>query len=91
MISPVFFYNLLLNIIGAAQYFTQVYVIAGPLGNPDHETFVYNLNLYNEAWTYSRMGHGCALAWLMFVIILGVSVAMFRTSARWVFYAGGDR
>lgn len=91
MISPVFFYNLLLNIIGAAQYFTQVYVIAGPLGNPDHQTFVYNLNLYNEAWTYSRMGHGCALAWLMFVIILGVSVIMFRTSARWVFYAGGER
>lgn len=91
MISPVFFYNLLLNIIGAAQYFTQVYVIAGPLGNPDHQTFVYNLNLYNEAWTYNRMGHGCALAWLMFVIILGVSLVMFRTSARWVFYAGGER
>ena len=91
MISPVFFYNLLLNIIGAAQYFTQVYVIAGPLGNPDHQTFVYNLNLYNEAWTYNRMGHGCALAWLMFVIILGVSLLMFRTSARWVFYAGGER
>ncbi len=91
MISPVFFYNLLLNIIGTAQFFTQVYVIAGPLGNPDHQTFVYNLNLYNEAWTYSRMGHGCALAWLMFVIILGVSVIMFRTSARWVFYAGGER
>jgi multiple sugar transport system permease protein len=91
MISPVFFYNLLLNIIGAAQYFTQVYVIAGPLGNPDHQTFVYNLNLYNEAWTYNHMGYGCALAWLMFVIILGISVALFRTSARWVFYAGGDR
>ncbi len=91
MISPVFFYNLLLNIIGTAQFFTQVYVIAGPLGNPDHETFVYNLNLYNEAWTYSQMGHGCALAWLMFVIILGVSVVLFRTSARWVFYAGGER
>jgi multiple sugar transport system permease protein len=91
MISPVFFYNLLLNIIGTAQYFTQVYVLAGPLGNPDHQTFVYNLNLYNEAWTYSRMGHGCALAWLMFVIILGVSIVMFRTSARWVFYAGGER
>jgi multiple sugar transport system permease protein len=91
MISPVFFYNLLLNIIGTAQYFVQVYVLAGPLGNPDHQTYVYNLNLYNTAWGSNQMGRGCALAWFMFVIVLIVSLLMFRTSARWVFYAGGER
>jgi multiple sugar transport system permease protein len=91
MISPVFFYNLLLNVIGTAQYFVQVYVLAGPLGNPDHQTYVYNLNLYNVAWNYNMMGRGCALAWFMFVIVLGISIAMFRTSARWVFYAGAER
>lgn len=91
MISPVFFYNLLLAIIGAGQYFTQVYVISGQQGNPDKQTFVYNINLYDQAWQYNQMGKGCALAWLMFVIILGVALVMFRTSARWVFYAGGDR
>jgi multiple sugar transport system permease protein len=91
MISPVFFYNLLLNIIGTAQYFTQVYVLAGPLGNPDHATYVYNLNLYNVAWRDNQMGRGCALAWFMFVIVLGASVVLFRTSARWVFYAGADK
>jgi multiple sugar transport system permease protein len=91
MISPVFFYNLLLLIIGTAQYFTVVYVLAGPLGNPDHQTYVYNLNLYNTAWGSNEMGRGCALAWFMFLIVLAVSVIMFRTSARWVFYAGADR
>lgn len=91
MISPVFFYNLLLNVIGTAQYFTQVYVLAGPLGNPDHATYVYNLNLYNTAWRDNQMGRGCALAWVMFAVVLLISIVMFRTSARWVFYAGAER
>ena len=91
MISPVFFYNLLLNVIGTAQYFTIVYVLAGPTGNPDQTTLVYNLNLYNTAWGSNQMGRGCALAWFMFVIVLGISLVMFRTSAKWVFYAGAER
>lgn len=91
MISPVFFYNLLISIIGAAQYFTQPYVISGPLGNPGGQMYVYNINLYNEAWNFNAMGHGAALAWLMFVVVLAAAVLLFRTSARWVFYAGGER
>jgi multiple sugar transport system permease protein len=65
--------------------------LAGPTGNPDQETLVYNLNLYNTAWGSNQMGRGCALAWFMFVIVLGISVVMFRTSAKWVFYAGAER
>jgi multiple sugar transport system permease protein len=101
MISPVFFYNLLLNIIGYAQYFTQAIAVsagagvsggAASSGNPGGETLVYNLNLYNVAWgNQNNMGEGCALAWLMFVVVLGVSIVLFRTSARWVFYAGAER
>lgn len=101
MISPVFFYNLLLNIIGYAQYFTQAMAVSAgagvaggqaTAGNPGGETLVYNLNLYNVAWgVQNNMGRGCALAWLMFVVVLGVAVVLFRTSARWVFYAGAER
>jgi multiple sugar transport system permease protein len=92
MISPVFFYNLLLNTIGTFQYFTQAYVLGGGvLGNPDHETYFYNLGLYNQAWMNNLMGRGCALAWVMFFVVLIISIVMFRTSARWVFYAGADR
>ena len=96
MISPVFFYNLLLCIIGYAQYFTQAIAISSGssvgaagnanAGNPGGETLVYNLNLYNVAWMQNQMGKGCALAWLMFVVVV-----LFRTSARWVFYAGAER
>jgi multiple sugar transport system permease protein len=92
MISPVFFYNLLLNTIGTFQYFTQAYVLgAGATGKPDHELYFYNIGLYNQAWSYSMMGRGCALAWFLFAIILIISVVMFRTSAKWVFYAGAER
>lgn len=101
MISPVFFYNLLLNIIGYAQYFTQAIAVSAgagvaggqaSAGNPGGETLVYNLHLYNVAWAnQSNMGQGCALAWFMFVIVLGISLVLFRTSARWVFYAGAER
>ncbi len=91
MISPVFFYNLLLAVIGASQYFVQPYVISGCLGNPGNQTYVYNINLYCQAWKYQRMGFGTTLAWLMFAIVLVASVLLFRTSARWVFYAGENR
>jgi multiple sugar transport system permease protein len=92
MISPVFFYNLLLGTIGAFQYFTQAYVMgSGPTGNPDHETLFYNINLYNQSWSNNLMGRGCALAWFMFAGVLLISVVMFRTSAKWVFYAGAER
>jgi multiple sugar transport system permease protein len=92
MISPVFFYNLLLNTIGTFQYFTQAYVLAaGVPGRPDHETYFYNIGMYQQAWAYNLMGRGCALAWFLFAIVLIISAVMFRTSAKWVFYAGAER
>ena len=92
MISPVLFYNILISIIGVSQYFTQAYVI-DPLGrgNPGGSTFFYNMNLYKEGWTYNNMGYASALAWLMMVIVVVAALVLFRTSARWVFYAGGER
>jgi multiple sugar transport system permease protein len=92
MISPVLFYNILISIIGVSQYFTQAYVL-DPTGNgrPGGSTFFFNLNLYKEGWTYNNMGYASALAWVMLLIVVAAALALFRTSARWVFYAGGDR
>jgi multiple sugar transport system permease protein len=92
MISPVLFYNILISIIGVSQYFTQAYVI-DPLGrgNPGGSTFFYNMNLYKEGWSYNNMGYASALAWLMMIIVVVAALVLFRTSARWVFYAGGER
>ena len=92
MLSPVLFYNILISIIGVSQYFTQAYVLdPGGTGNPGGSTFFFNLNLYKEGWSYNQMGYASALAWLMMAIVVAAALVLFRTSARWVFYAGGDR
>jgi multiple sugar transport system permease protein len=92
MISPVLFYNLLISFIGVSQYFTQAYVI-DPTGNgnPAGETLFYTMNVYTEGWKYDHMGYASALAWVMLVMVLTASIALFRTSGRWVFYSGEHR
>lgn len=92
MISPVLFYNILISIIGVSQYFTQAYVLdPGGNGLPGGSTLFYNMNLYKEGWSYNEMGYASALAWLMMLVVVVAALLLFRTSARWVFYAGGDR
>ena len=92
MISPVLFYNILISIIGVSQYFTQAYVI-DPAGNgrPGGSTLFFNMNLYKEGWSYNNMGYASALAWLMLIVVVIAALVLFRTSARWVFYAGSER
>jgi multiple sugar transport system permease protein len=92
MISPVLFYNILISIIGVSQYFTPAYVLdPGGNGLPGGSTFFYNMYLYKEGWSYNEMGFASALAWVMMFVVVIATVLLFRTSARWVFYAGGDR
>jgi multiple sugar transport system permease protein len=90
MISPVLFYNLIIALIGAFQYFTQAYVVSNGRGDPDRATLFFNLHLYREAFGFFDMGYASALAWLLFVIVLGLTVILFRTAGSWVF-AGGER
>ena len=84
MISPVLFYNLIIALIATFQYFTQAYVISEGRGDPDRETLFYNLNLYREAFNFFNMGYASALAWLLFVIVLAMTVILFRTAGSWV-------
>jgi multiple sugar transport system permease protein len=90
MISPVIFYNLIIGLIGTFQYFTQAYVLTNGRGDPDNATLFFNLNLYREGWRYYDMGYAATLAWLLFVIVLGLTLLLFRTRGRWV-YEGGAR
>jgi ABC-type sugar transport system permease subunit len=89
MISPVLFYNLIIALIATFQYFTQAYVITNGRGDPDRATLFFNLNLYREGFSFFHMGYASALAWLLFVIVLGLTVILFRTAGRWV-YEGGQ-
>jgi ABC-type sugar transport system permease subunit len=90
MISPVLFYNLIIILIGTFQYFTQAFVITNGRGDPDRATLFFNLNLYREAFQFYNMGYASALAWLLFVIVLGLTILLFRTAGSWV-YEGADR
>jgi ABC-type sugar transport system permease subunit len=88
MVSPVLFYNLVIALIGTFQYFTQAYVLTNGRGDPDNATLFFNLNLYREGWRYYDMGYAATLAWLLFAIVLGLTVILFRTRSRWVYEAG---
>ena len=86
LITPVLFYNLVIGIISTFQIFTSVYVMTG--GGPVESTLFYNLYLYNNAFRYQRMGYASALAWVLFLIVLGLTMLVFRSSAMWVYYEG---
>ncbi|HXG41084.1 MAG TPA: sugar ABC transporter permease [Candidatus Limnocylindrales bacterium] len=91
LLSPVVLYNLLIGLILSFQYFTKAYVLTNGTGDPDDATLFYNLNLYREAFTYNQMGYGAALAWVLFVIVLGLTILLFASARRWVYYAGETR
>jgi multiple sugar transport system permease protein len=89
MVTPVIFYNLVLMLIGAFQYFDLAYVLKSGTGGPADATLFYNLNLYKNAFEYNLMGYGSALAWILFVIVLVLTVLLFGSQRYWVYYAGG--
>ncbi|HVO41212.1 MAG TPA: sugar ABC transporter permease [Aggregatilineales bacterium] len=91
MITPVILYDLVLGLIGTFQYFIIPYVLTNGQGTPNKAAFFYNLNLYKTAFAFGHMGYASALAWILFLIVILITVLVFRTSGSWVFYAGGKR
>jgi multiple sugar transport system permease protein len=89
MMSPVIFFNLLLGLIGALQTFTQGYIITN--GGPQNSTLFYALYLYRRAFTDFKMGYAAALAWVLFAIVLVLSVLVFRYLGRQVYYEDEGR
>jgi multiple sugar transport system permease protein len=88
MLSPTIFFNLVMAIITSFQVFTNVYVMTR--GGPANATLVYMLYLYNQAFRYIQVGYASALAWILFVIILLITLIQFRASG-WVYYEGGSK
>ncbi len=87
MMTPTIFFNLCTTLIGSFQVFSEAYIMTN--GGPDNASLFYVFYLYREAFTYSRMGSACAIAWVLFLIILAVTVLVFKSSDKWVFYEGG--
>jgi multiple sugar transport system permease protein len=90
MLSPVLFFNLVLETIHALQAFTQAFVVSGGRGGPADATLFYTLYLYERGFTEFRMGYASAMAWVLLVAIALITAALFRTSRYWVFY-GDER
>lgn len=86
MLSPLVFFNLVMGIIGSFQVFTQAFVMTGR--GPDNATLFYVLNLYYQAFESHNMGYASAMAWVLFVIILGFTLIVFRASKNLVYYEG---
>jgi multiple sugar transport system permease protein len=84
MLTPVIFFNLVMAMIGAFQYFTQAYVMTQ--GGPLDSTRFYALHLFFEAFQYLKMGYASALAWVLFLLVVGVTALLFRSQHRWVHY-----
>lgn len=90
MISPVIFYNLILSVIGLLQFFVVPYVLTRGTGNPNGAAYFFNMHLYRTAFLFQDMGYGATMAWFIFLIAIGLTIILFATSRRWVYYAGGE-
>lgn len=86
MITPVVLFNLILQLIGAFQAFTQAFVVSGGTGGPANSTLFYTLYLYQRAFVGFEMGYASALAWMLFVTIAIVTGINFWLSKYWVHY-----
>jgi multiple sugar transport system permease protein len=89
MLTPTIFFNLVLSIISTFQTFTSAFVATD--GGPLDSTLFYVLYLFRQAFQFFNMGYASALAWVLFVIILVLTLLIVRSSDRWVYYEGAER
>jgi multiple sugar transport system permease protein len=91
MLSPVLFFNLLLETIGAFQVFSSAFIISGGTGGPADSTLFYTFYLYIKGFTEFRMGYASAMAWVLVLVVGIITAVLFRTSRAWVHYTGDVR
>jgi len=87
LLTPIIFFNLVLQVIAAFQSFTQAFVVSGGTGGPVDSTLFYTLYLYQRGFASLQMGYASAMAWLLLTIIAVLTAANFFFSKNWVFYS----
>ncbi|MEK5143923.1 carbohydrate ABC transporter permease [Paenibacillus sp. FSL M7-0134] len=87
--TPTIFFNLVMSLISTFQAFNQAYVMTN--GGPNNSTLFYVFYLWRTAFTETKIGYASALAWILFFVILVLTVLIFSTSKKWVHYEGGER
>jgi multiple sugar transport system permease protein len=89
MLSPAIFFTLVLGAITSLQVFTEAYVMTR--GGPGNATMFYALYLYFAAFEFREMGYASAMAWVLFAITMTMTLFIFSTVRRWVYYEGEGR
>jgi multiple sugar transport system permease protein len=89
-LSPIIFFNLVMQMISAFQSFTQAYIISGGNGGPVDSTMFYSLYLYLRGFAHSQMGYAAAMAWVLLIIIAVLTALTFRGSNSLVTYGSGE-
>lgn len=87
MMTPTILFDLIMSIINSFQVFASAFVMTA--GGPLNSTLFYMLHLYKNAFDFFRMGYASALAWVLFIVILLLTLLTLRWSETWVFYQGG--
>lgn len=87
MLTPVIFFNLVMQMIQAFQEFNSPYLITG--GGPLHKTYLVSMMIYDEAFKNYSMGFASAVSWVLFVVIMIFTAFVFKSSSYWVYYSDG--
>ncbi|WP_303838006.1 carbohydrate ABC transporter permease [Evansella sp. LMS18] len=92
MITPIVFFDVVTTTIGAFQIFQEAYVMTeSGSGGPANSLLFYNLHMWNKAFVAFDMGYAMAMSWILFIIILILTIINLKLAPRWVHYEGGQR
>ena len=86
LLTPIIFFNVVLQIINSFQTFTQAFVVSGGTGGPSDSTMFFTLYLYQKGFAQFDMGYASAMAWLLLIIVAIFTAINFFVSKFWVFY-----
>lgn len=86
MLSPYIFFNLIMGVIGTLQVFSQAFIMTQ--GGPVNSTLFYAYHLFNHAFRYLNMGYASAMAWVLVLVVFGLTVLQMKLSKKWVHYEG---
>jgi len=84
IMTPVIFFNLIVGVIGNFQVFAPALIMTK--GGPQDATLFMVLYIYRNAFEYSKIGYSAAVSWVLFVVIILLTIVQFRLSGRWVYY-----
>lgn len=87
MISPLILFNFVMQTINAFQEFSGAFIITN--GGPVKSTYLYALYLYDQAFKFFKMGYASAISWILFIIITGMTLIIFKSFSQWVYYEDG--